>query len=165
LLSLATIPSERLISGAVLDAWLTSERDSTVVLDFARSVEYARSHIPGALFALRSRLEDALRNVSGADRLVLTSPDGLAARFAWLDVTALVQVPVFVLDGGTASWSAAGLGTTNERARYASPPIDRYRRPYEGTDIEPAAMQAYLDWEYGLVAQLEKDGTHGFKVL
>jgi hypothetical protein len=26
-------------------------------------------------------------------------------------------------------------------------------------------MQAYLDWEHGLVAQLERDGTHGFTVL
>ncbi|CKV18274.1 Predicted metal-dependent enzyme of the double-stranded beta helix superfamily [Mycobacterium tuberculosis] len=26
-------------------------------------------------------------------------------------------------------------------------------------------MQAYLDWEYGLVAQLERDGTHHFSVL
>jgi hypothetical protein len=26
-------------------------------------------------------------------------------------------------------------------------------------------MQAYLEWEYGLVAQLERDGTHGFTVL
>jgi len=26
-------------------------------------------------------------------------------------------------------------------------------------------MQDYLDWEYGLVAQLEKDGTHGFVLL
>ncbi len=25
-------------------------------------------------------------------------------------------------------------------------------------------MQAYLDWEFGLVAQLERDGTHGFAV-
>jgi hypothetical protein len=26
-------------------------------------------------------------------------------------------------------------------------------------------MQAYLDWEFGLVAQLERDGTHGFRVI
>jgi hypothetical protein len=26
-------------------------------------------------------------------------------------------------------------------------------------------MQAYLDWEFGLVAQLGKDGTHHFWVL
>ena len=46
-----------------------------------------------------------------------------------------------------------------------SPALDVYRRPYEGTGIDPAVMQAYLDWEYGLVAQLERDGTHGFWVL
>jgi hypothetical protein len=43
--------------------------------------------------------------------------------------------------------------------------VDVYRRPYEGTAADPAAMQAYLDWEYGLVAQLERDGTHHFHVL
>lgn len=26
-------------------------------------------------------------------------------------------------------------------------------------------MQAYLDWEFGLVEQLGRDGTHGFFVL
>ena len=41
----------------------------------------------------------------------------------------------------------------------------RYRRPYEGTDNPRTAMQAYLDWEYGLVAQLASDGTHHFHVL
>ena len=39
---------------------------------------------------------------------------------------------------------------------------DRYRRPYEGTDNSAEAMQAYLEWEYGLVDQLARDGTHGF---
>jgi hypothetical protein len=47
----------------------------------------------------------------------------------------------------------------------ASPPLDRYKRPYEGTNVDPAAMQAYLDWEFGLVEQLGKDGTHHFWVL
>ena len=44
-------------------------------------------------------------------------------------------------------------------------PSHRYRRPYEGTGINTSAMQAYLEWEYGLVAQLERDGTHGFFVI
>jgi hypothetical protein len=41
----------------------------------------------------------------------------------------------------------------------------RYRRPYEGTDVNEGAMQAYLDWEYGLVEQLRRDGSHGFFVI
>lgn len=44
-------------------------------------------------------------------------------------------------------------------------PSHRYRRPYEGTDVNTSAMQAYLDWEYGLVDQLRRDGTHGFFVI
>jgi hypothetical protein len=32
-------------------------------------------------------------------------------------------------------------------------------------DDDPVVMQAYLDWEHGLVAQLRRDGTHGFTVL
>jgi len=43
--------------------------------------------------------------------------------------------------------------------------IDRYRRPYEGTGNPAAAMQAYLDWEYGLIDQLRRDGTHHFRVM
>jgi hypothetical protein len=42
---------------------------------------------------------------------------------------------------------------------------DIYRRPYEGTDNAAEAMQAYLDWEYGLVDQLARDGSHGFYVI
>lgn len=41
----------------------------------------------------------------------------------------------------------------------------RYRRPYEGTDVSTGAMQAYLDWEYGLIDQLRRDATHGFFVI
>jgi rhodanese-related sulfurtransferase len=44
-------------------------------------------------------------------------------------------------------------------------PHSRYKRPYEGTDNPRAAMQSYLDWEYGLVAQLARDGSHGFIVI
>jgi 3-mercaptopyruvate sulfurtransferase SseA len=69
---------------------------------------------------------------------------------------------VFLLEGGTAAWLAAGLPEERGEQRLASPRIDRYRRPYEGVDVPASAMQAYLDWEFGLVAQLERDGTHFF---
>jgi hypothetical protein len=47
----------------------------------------------------------------------------------------------------------------------ASSPIDRYIRPYEGTQVDPEVMQAYLDWEFGLVEQLARDGTHHFQPI
>jgi 3-mercaptopyruvate sulfurtransferase SseA len=69
---------------------------------------------------------------------------------------------VHVLLGGTAAWADAGLPVEAGEQRLASPRTDRYRRPYEGTDNAQAAMQAYLDWEFGLVAQLRRDGSHHF---
>ena len=59
---------------------------------------------------------------------------------------------------------AAGLALEQGPTRLFSEPIDRYQRPYEGHDASRAAMQAYLDWEAGLVAQLALDGTHHFQV-
>lgn len=48
---------------------------------------------------------------------------------------------------------------------YLSPRIERYKRLYKGTDNSVQAMQDYLEWEYGLVAQLNTGGTYGFFVL
>jgi len=69
------------------------------------------------------------------------------------------------LAGGTAGWVASGRPLQAGQGEMLSEPVDVYRRPYEGTGVDPAAMQAYLDWEYGLVVQLDRDGTHGFTVL
>jgi 3-mercaptopyruvate sulfurtransferase SseA len=77
----------------------------------------------------------------------------------------LLTRPVFVLSGGTPAWQSAELALETGETRLLSPRIDRYRRPYEGVDNSVQAMQAYLDWEFGLVAQLDRDGTHGFFVL
>jgi hypothetical protein len=38
-------------------------------------------------------------------------------------------------------------------------PSHRYRLLSESTDIATDAMQAYLDWEYGLAEQLGRDAT------
>jgi hypothetical protein len=70
-------------------------------------------------------------------------------------------------------WETYVLEDGHDRALEVGPPLDwpksdpshRYRRPYEGNDIATGAMQAYLDWEYGLVEQLRRDATHGFFVI
>jgi hypothetical protein len=92
----------------------------------------------------------------------LTSCDGTLARYAAADLTARA---VAVLAGGTAAWQAAGLPIERGIDRTLTAVDDVYKRPYEGTDNAAAAMQAYLNWEFGLIEQLARDGTHGFQVL
>ena len=154
------------VSPAQLAQWLAAEPEHTIVLDFTSGVNYSRRHIAGAWFALRSDLRAALSRLpAGARRFVLTCGSSLLARYASADLRELTDTPVFVLAGGTGAWAEQGLPLETGPARLASPLIDRYRRPYEGTDNQREQMQAYLDWEFGLVAQLGRDGTHGFRVL
>jgi hypothetical protein len=70
-----------------------------------------------------------------------------------------------VLLGGTAGWQTAGHALTSDEAAWLSPTEDVYKRPYEGTDNAAEAMQAYIDWELRLVAQLANDGICNFRVV
>ncbi|MEV4472389.1 rhodanese-like domain-containing protein [Nonomuraea sp. NPDC049504] len=146
------------VDAATLRAWLAD--GSATVIDVGPSRDYAAGHIPGAWYAARALLPAALATIGAARRYVLTSPTGLLARFATADLRH--RAPAFALEGGTAAWR---FPLETAEARYAVPPADRYRRPYEGTDNPREAMEAYLEWEFGLVEQLERDGTHHFQVL
>ena len=154
-------------------AALTADDDlqviDTLVIDLAKHVEYLRGHIPGARYVMRSQFKQALNALPLAKRYVLTCPDGIQATFAYEEIKELLQsrsnAQVDVLSGGTQAWITAGLDLESGPTHLVSEPIDRYKRPYEGTNVPREAMQAYLDWEFGLVEQLGKDGTHHFWVL
>ncbi|MES2941417.1 MAG: rhodanese-related sulfurtransferase [Pseudomonadota bacterium] len=151
---------------AELAQWLNHEpAGHTAVLDLSTSVNYVKRHIPGAWFALRSELAQAVANIPKAQRYVLTCGSSLLARYAAAELARLTGAEVRVLAGGTLAWIEAGLPLERGETRLASARTDRYRRPYEGTDSPREAMQAYLDWEFGLVEQLGRDGTHGFQVI
>jgi len=162
---LPPVPAVERIAPRELSAWLVETGPRTAVVDVSTSVAYVRGHVPGAWFALRSQLAQALGQIGEADRYVVTTPDEVLAALAASDLAELTGRPVRLLAGGLAAWAAAGLPVEEGETRLASPRVDRYRRPYEGTEAPREAMQAYLDWEYGLVAQLDRDGTHFFEVL
>jgi rhodanese-related sulfurtransferase len=158
-------PELPLADPAQVERWLRN--GEAAVIDVDSSPRFLAGHVPGAAWALRSDLSRAgLPERPGhPERLVLTSADGMLARFAAAGVPPRPGTQVVVLAGGTAGWAASGRPLQSGPGEMLSPQIDVYRRPYEGTGVERGAMQAYLDWEYGLVAQLERDGTHGFAVL
>ena len=161
-------PPSDTIEPHALAALLDDPASGTVVLDFTTSANHVKAHIPGAHWVLRSRLApayDDLRALPDAKRYVVTCGSSALAAYAAPEVAALTGKPVQLLEGGTAAWVRAGLPVESGDTRLASPRIDRYRRPYEGTDNAREAMNAYLEWEYRLVAQLERDGTHGFFVI
>ena len=161
--ALAQSPIVPAISVAELAAGLAAQK--LVALDLSKHAQYVQGHVPGAQYVLRSKFKQALSVLPQASAYVLVCPDGLLSGYAHAEIAALLQVPVSVLAGGTQAWKVAGQPLEKGATALLSEPIDRYKRPYEGTDAPREAMQAYLDWEFGLVAQLGVDGTHHFEVV
>jgi len=130
--------------------------------DVRASEDYAAGHISGFRHYPGGQLVqeiDMAAPVRGA-RILLTDDRGVRADMtaSWL---AQMGWEVYVLDGGYDG--ALEVGPPHVLPK--PDPSHRYRRPYEGTDVDRAAMQAYLDWEYGLVEQLRRDAMHGFFVI
>lgn len=162
-----TIEPVKEVDPATLKEWLANRSNLSMVIDVGDSSTYVKKHIPGAWWLLRSQMAQDFSRVHKANRYVLTCDDGRASRYAVAELRQWVRpgVEVYWLPGGNASWIAQGFSTQQGESYVASPRIDKYRRPYEGSGHSAQAMQAYLDWEHGLVEQLRKDGTHGFKVI
>lgn len=150
------------IDSAALDALAADSSRTLYRFDVRQPEIYAAGHIPGFVNAAGGQLvqeTDHFAPVRGA-RIVLA--DNLDVR-ADMSASWLAQMgwEVYVLDGGFDGPLETGTGG----APAPRGPEGRYKRPYEGTDNKAVAMQAYLDWEYGLVDQLARDGTHGFFVI
>ena len=69
---------------------------------------------------------------------------------------------VFVLD---ADFARADLDTGRTAAHRREVPKVATAVPTRVRTTRPQRCRPYLDWEYGLVDQLERDGTHGFFVI
>jgi rhodanese-related sulfurtransferase len=129
--------------------------------DVRSQAEHEAGHPAGFLWVPGGQLvqeTDHYAPVRGA-RIILF--DDLSAR-ASMTASWLAQMgwDVVTLEGDVRDMFVGGMELPSPRSKEG-----RYRRPYEGTDNDTAAMQAYLDWEYGLVDQLARDGTHGFFVI
>jgi rhodanese-related sulfurtransferase len=138
---------------------------TAAVVDLDTSRHYAQGHIPGAWFAIRARLAEALGKLPKAETIVLTSPDGALARLAAADLAGTAGAAVMVLAGGTQAWKKAGLPLESGATRMASEPDDVVLSARErGADRE-AAMREYLAWEINLVHEMATDDDQRFRVV
>jgi len=137
-------------------------RNEVTIVDLSLSRDYRRAHIPGAWFAIRSRLAQALAKMPLRGTLVLTSEDGVLAGLTASEAVALVDIPVRFLDGGNAAWQSAGHSLTADDPKLADEPVDMWLKPYERPNDTTTAMNEYLSWEVDLLARIEQDGTTRF---
>lgn len=137
------------------------------VIDLDASARYKAGHIPGAHFALRSRLMGDVARIPGSGPILLTSQEGWLAAFTAVELDAATERDVVVLQGGTVAWRTAGYPLETGAGRALHPMEDAWASPYsfETQEERFAAFRTYLGWEIDLVDQIRKDGTTRFRTF
>ena len=128
-----------------------------VVVDLALSRRHREGHIPGAWFAMRARLAEALAKLPAAGDLVLTSEDSVVARYAAAEIAPADGRAVRVLAGGTAAWRTAGLPLETGMGPLADEPDDVSLSARDRPADRERHMREYLAWEIDLVNQIARD--------
>ncbi|MEE9414902.1 MAG: rhodanese-like domain-containing protein [Acidimicrobiales bacterium] len=169
---LATGPVARPSAGSVptmkvseLASKLADSDTDVAVLDIDSSLKYRnRGHIPSAWWGVRSRFDEAKKSIDDPTTLVLTSSDGLLAKFAVADAQAIwPRSQVLALAGGTKSWRHGGHDMETGFSNPTTQPNDVWYKPYDhGAEVAEQHMRDYLTWEIGLVEQLARDPLVSF---
>ena len=153
----------RRLDRAAFAAWRReAEERSLYVFDVRSPEEYEAGHLPGSRCAPGGQLvqeTDVFAPVLGA-RVVLVDDDGVRATMtaSWLVQMGGREVAVLedALEGEELE---TGPEPGGGGASTADDPDDRWLKPYERDEGVEQAMRDYLDWELGLVEQVERDGT------
>jgi rhodanese-related sulfurtransferase len=137
------------------------------VIDVQPSTSYRSGHLPGALWSSRAQLPSLAGQIPGSGPIVVTSEDGLLARFAAAELSAVTSRPVRVLDGGNQAWAQAGDQLSGDDPSFLHEPFDAVASGWRETEPEAqkAGFRRYLSWELGLVAELRQDDTVPFKTF
>jgi rhodanese-related sulfurtransferase len=138
------------------------------VIDVGESLKYRKGRIPGAWYAIRSRLAECLARFPKEAKLVLVCSDGRLSRYAAQDAIGLGYAHARFLAGGTAAWNHAGFATEKPQGdgdpKLLTATDDVWYRPYDRASGVEEAMQQYLTWEVNLLAQLEREPYLRFSV-
>ncbi len=137
------------------------------VFDVDRRAAFEEQHIAGARFSVPDRLYAFVQPLPPGHITLLTSPDGVLARHVAAELAARTGRAVQAIAGGTAAWAQAGLPLAQGAAQVLTGDDDHWYSPYAHQDValRDAGFQQYLDWELGLVAQLEREGATGMQLV
>ena len=153
------------LSALELKAVLQSGEPAAVI-DFSNSLQYSKSHIPGAYWMIRSRLAFDLNLLPAVGLVILTAEDERMAHLATSEIVRKrPEVIVRVLQGGNVAWRDSGFEMENGDGHHLSATDDVWYKPYDNKDKVRERMQEYLDWEVGLISQIERDATARFEII
>ena len=158
----AAVPQVLRIGAAEAAHWL---HEGATAVAIQPSSEYRRAHPEDAVWSIRPRLDRLPASVLRANRIAVFAEDEAVGALAVADLAEIAGRPVALVEGGIATWRAAG------RPFAASPDdppdaerIDAIFWNHDRHAGNEQAMRAYLRWETELPGEIARDGLAGFRL-
>lgn len=147
------------------EALAASSDGSAILIDLRPSPAYRAGHVDGAKWAVRPRLAQIADMIRGR-AVCLIADDPAAARLAALDLTEIGAARMALVAGGHAALVSAGGRVV---ATPASPSdeeaIDHLFFVHDRHDGNLEASRRYLEWETGLIGQMDALERDAFKLF
>ncbi|MBK7472161.1 MAG: hypothetical protein IPI73_17670 [Betaproteobacteria bacterium] len=140
---------------SVIKAQALLKNGKAIVLDFQDSLGFRRSHIAGAWFAVRSRLEKSRARLDECDDVICTSGDGRFAATAAIDVAGVCPARIHVLPGAMQPGTWRDF-RWNRGGNALSSFDDVWYNPYDFDDLAQS-LTSYLRWEIDLIDQIKRE--------
>jgi hypothetical protein len=135
--------------------------DTVTILDIRGSMQYRKAHLPNSLWAIRPRLKELVRD--DKETVVIISDDPALTYGALLELDGLdLKIQVYELEGTVFPKELTTISTET------IPPdidcIDFLFFVHDRHDGNKEAARRYLEWETGLIAQLDQDEINLFSI-
>jgi len=158
----STIPAPGSIVSGAIDPLKTITPEALnaldpkpLIIDLRASAAYREAHIEGAIWSIRPKLDTLDLDVDRS--MVLVASDNEHAALAALDLREAGYSTIAYLSGGPEEWRAGGLEIV---ATPETPPdaerIDFLFFVHDRHLGNPQASRDYLNWELGLIGQLQE---------
>jgi rhodanese-related sulfurtransferase len=137
------------------------QNDAVTILDIRGSMQYRKAHLPNSLWAIRPRLPEIIRGAK--ESLLIISDDPALTYGALLELDGLdLNIQVYELEGPGFPKALETISTE------MIPPdlecIDFLFFVHDRHDGNKNAARRYLEWETGLIAQLDQDEINLFSI-
>ena len=158
-----TAPARARALALTSPAQLAGLADVVEIIDIRSSADFRRAHLAGARWSIRPRIASACDGA--AKPVVLVADDAGMAALAAIDLAEVGSRDVRYLTTDVQGWRDAGLPVV---ATSDDPPdaarIDFLFFVHDRHDGNADAARRYLEWETGLLAQLDEQERGVFRI-
>ena len=137
------------------------QMDSVTLLDIRGSMEFRKNHLPKSLWAIRPRLIEMLNGIKGT--VLIISNDPALTYGALLELNGLhLNLLVYELEGSVFPKELKTISSENIPSNQDC--IDFLFFVHDRHDGNKDSARRYLEWETGLIAQLDQDEMNLFSI-